>query len=842
VSLVVDVLEGGTDLKGAAQPVSPAGELRPDPSSQHRMLPMLPRPTGTAAARIHERVARVFEAGRSALSRESGQGHLFYFVPVCLGLGAVFWFTLAMPPPMSSLLGLGAITAVAVGASPAGTGLRRMAMAVLLVLAGMVLSALETQRASTIMLDSPVLTTVTGVVERREAGASGEWRYIIRVVSTQEPVLKRPPERISLLARSRHTALRIGEPITGRARVSPPSGPALPGMNDFAFQSYFAGIGAVGFFLGAPQTVPGATASPLDAWTRLDQWLFKLRDRISDRIHAVLPGDTGAFAASIITGERRSMSKEATDALRLSGLAHITAISGLNMALAAGIFFVGLRSILSLVPAVAQRYPVKKIAAAGALVAATAYVLISGYQVSALRAYLMTAIMLAAVLIDRPAISLRNLAVAATLILVAQPSAVMGPSFQMSFAATAALIAGYATWRAKPRSIWPAPKSAPARLAAFIAKFVGGILATSLIGGLSTAIFAVTHFHRLSTHGLEANLAAMPLISIVVMPAGFIAMLLMPFGLDAPFFWIMGLGLDLVLVVAHTVADWGDAILIPRQPPWFLILTVSALLIVTLLHTWLRHAGTLLLAFTLVAACLRPADRPADLMVSEDGRLVGLWVKGPKDEDGTVLATNRRRPPAFLMDQWQPALALASLRPPILNASPALPAPADWKTGETWDLATTREARLALTALMGAAASDTFTCLRGACAAVAAGGWKIMAIDRPDLAGPACDVADIVILAARSRMQGCRSGARFISQTTLRASGALELDLGDHPAGAVAVRSAFSGPSRPWTAHRLYDWRSGSSSQNHPYALAAIPRPQRQDTEAVSAEPLADDQ
>jgi ComEC/Rec2-related protein len=821
---MVDVLEGKIDLDEGARPVPPRGELRPSPAPYHRTLPTSPRLTGAATARIIERISRFHGAATTAFAREGGQGHLFYFVPVCLGLGAVFWFTLKPPPATPLLLFLLGMAALAVAAHPAGTVLRRLAVAAMLVLTGMVLAAAETERASTTILDSPVLSRVTGVVERREAGSSGEWRYIIRVVSTQEPVLKRPPERISLLARSRHTALRIGEPITGMARLSPPSGPALPGMNDFAFQSYFAGIGAVGFFLGAPQQASSTIAPPGNLWTRLEYSLFSLRDRISDRIHAVLPGDTGAFAASIITGERRSMSKEATDALRLSGLAHITAISGLNMALAAGIFFVGLRGFLSLMPVVALRYPVKKIAAAGALIAATAYVLISGYQVSALRAYLMTAIMLAAVLIDRPAISLRNLAVAATLILVAQPSAVMGPSFQMSFAATAALIAGYAGWRASPRTIWPAPTSASAKLAAFIAKFVGGILATSLIGGLSTAIFAVTHFHRLSAHGLEANLAAMPLISIVVMPAGFIAMLLMPVGLDAPFFWIMGHGLDLVLVVAHTVASWGDAVLVPRQPAWFSILAVVALLLVTLLHTWLRHAGTFLLAVALTAASLRPVDPPADLLISEDGRLVGFWPNGSNEGEASALAINRSRPPAFLMDQWQPALGIATQRPPVLVTTPVLPAPADWKSGKTWDLATTRRARQDLKALMRAANADAFTCIRGACAAVVADNWKIMAVDHPELAGPACDIADIVILAARSRMTDCRSGARFISQTTLRASGAIEISLADRGSGPNDVRSAFAGPPRPWTAHRLYDWRTGTSVPEHPELLAMPPR------------------
>ncbi|WP_244474801.1 MULTISPECIES: ComEC/Rec2 family competence protein [unclassified Rhizobium] len=761
---------------------------------------------------------------------------MFLFVPVCLGLGAVFWFSLPVPPAASVLIVLSSIALLAVVMSLAGTVRRFVSVAGLLVLAGMALAATETWRASTTILDSPVLAKVTGVVERREAGASGEWRYVVRLLQTEDPILRRPPERVSLLARSRHQPLKIGDALTGRARLSPPSGPALPGLNDFAFQSYFAGIGAVGFFIGAPQPAVAASLTDGGFWMRLDQALFSLRDRISDRIHAVLPGDTGAFAASIITGERRSMSKEATDALRLSGLAHITAISGLNMALAAGIFFVGLRGLLCLMPTVAQRYPIKKVAAAGALLAATAYVLISGYQVSALRAYLMTAVMLMAVLIDRPAISLRNLAVAATLILIAQPSAVMGPSFQMSFAATAALIAGYSGWRARPRSIWPAPKSPVAKLASFIVKFIGGTLATSLIGGLSTAIFAVTHFHRLSTHGLEANLAAMPLISVVVMPAGFIAMLLMPFGIDAPFFWIMGLGLDLVLVVAHTVAGWGDGVLVARQPDWFPILIVIALLLMTLLHTWLRHAGTLLLAITLAAATVRPPDTPADLFISEDGRLVGFWPKGKGEGEVTVLATNRSRPPAFLFDQWQPALALTRNQPPIQLKSPVLPPPADWKNGKSWDQQTSQQARQTLTELIGAAKSDAFTCIRGACATMISGSWKVVTLDRADLAGFACDLADIVILAARSRMKGCRSGARFISETTLRSSGAMELRLGEPGENQINVTAAFAGQPRPWTMHRLYDWRTGVTESQHETEIPAPP----QALELKAVEPSSD--
>ncbi len=259
-------------------------------------------------------------------------------------------------------------------------------------------------------------------------------------------------------------------------------------------------------------------------------------------------------------------------------------------------------------------------------IATTGYVLISGYQVSALRAYLMTAIMLTAVLFDRPAVSLRNLALAAIAILCVQPSTVMGPSFQMSFAATAGLIAGYAGWRARPRAILPPARSVGMRIVAASATFVGGTLATSLIGGMATAIFAITHFHRLSTHGLEANLAAMPLISIVVMPAGFIAMLMMPLGLDAPFFWVMGQGLELVLLVAHTVAGWGGGYVFPRLPASFLIGTVAGMLLLTLLRTRLRHVGTALIAITMAATWWAPQERQSDVLISEDARLVAVWT------------------------------------------------------------------------------------------------------------------------------------------------------------------------------------------------------------------------
>lgn len=684
-----------------------------------------------------------------------------------------------------------------------------------LILLGMLMADWETRRASTVILDQPLVTTVTGVVERREQGAGGEWRYVLRVTQTAEPSIRRSPGRVSLLARSRHVPAAIGEQLSGRARLSPPSGPALPGLNDFSFQSYFAGIGAVGFFLGPPQAKTSASLEEQGLWARFDASLFSLRDRISNRIRSILPGDPGAFAAAIITGERRSMSEEATEALRISGLAHITAISGLNMALAAGIFFVGLRGLLSLMPTFAHRYPVKKIAAAGALLATTGYVLISGYQVSALRAYLMTAVMLGAVLFDRPAISLHNLALAATAILAVQPSTVMGPSFQMSFAATAALIAGYAGWRARPRAILPKARSLAMRIVAGSATFVGGTLATSFIGGVSTAVFAISHFHRLSTHGLEANLAAMPLISLVVMPSGFIAMLLMPFGLDAPFFWIMGQGLEMVLIVAHTVSGWGGGYVFPRLPAWFMPGAIAGMLLLMLLRTPIRHVGTALIVATLAAAFLAPRPPGGELMISEDARLVAIRVA---NDNTFIIAINRARPPAFIFDQWRPVLGIDEPRRPVMLETAPLPPAPEWRSGQTLSEEQRKLAEAVFDSLLKAAGREQFTCVKQACAIRLENGNTLLTLERQDLIGAACDSADIVVLSARTRVKTCRSGALLISEASQRATGSLEIAGLSATSQVMTVRSALDGPSRPWTAHRLYDWRSGLSDNTHEFA------------------------
>jgi hypothetical protein len=304
----------------------------PDIAVPTRRPPAVARRTEKPLAFLRERVARLPISSTADMAVEARHGHLFHFVPVCIGAGAAVWFLLPASPPFAVL------TCVLIAATAGiwllgkpGTVRHVTICAVALFCAGMLLADWETRRTATIVLDQPVVTIVTGVIERREAGAAGEWRYVLRLTGTAEPMLRRAPERISVLARSRHEPLVIGAKVSGRARLSPPSGPALPGMNDFAFASYFSGIGAVGFFLGSPAAVVSQGASSRDRqdfWSGFspgflpgivqstDQALFALRDQISTRIRTVLPGRSSP--AKGVRCQRRRPRHSAFPASRIS--------------------------------------------------------------------------------------------------------------------------------------------------------------------------------------------------------------------------------------------------------------------------------------------------------------------------------------------------------------------------------------------------------------------------------------------------------------------------------------------------------------------------------------------
>lgn len=775
---------------------------------------------------------------------ERDHGSVFLFVPVFIGAGAWCWYALARDPPLAPLLiGLIGCGFTAVALRYRQPLLSLVAHAAFLLLLGMTLSAFESWRLSTVMLDQPVTTTIKGQVLSSEADDRGRMRYRVALLSTDGPTLRRPPGHISLLARSPHVPVPIGSGIVGRARLNPPSGPALPGLNDFAFDAYFAGTGAIGYFYGKPTaTELNPSARGETAYAAAIRTVAEWRSAVTQHIRGRIGGDAGAISAALITAEQRGISPKTVEALRQSGLAHVLAISGLNMALAAGTFLVGARLLLAMVPGAAEQFPVKKIAAVGGLITVTLYIMISGGAVSAIRSWLMIVVMLFAVLFDRTAISLRNVALSALIILAVTPSAVTGPGFQMSYAATLGLVAGYAAWRdwSARRPRWIGDRS---RVLSIASALVGGILLSSLIGGVATLVYSIGHFHRIPAYGLAGNLLAMPIISFLVMPMAVIAMLLMPFGLDGIPLAIMGRGVDWIIAMANWVAGWGGEVVTGRLPPLAFTLVAAGGGLVCLFRTRFATIGLFPLVFGVAVVAVRPSDAPPEVLVSEDGRLVALLMPGEA-------ATNRSRPPDFIYDQWRRALRLETDRSPIFLTDGDA---AQWRTatgggggidrseglaglavptvrpqrrqrrGMDGELApdpvAIARARDDMDSAFAVAANDKrFVCRRKEwCAGTAPSGWRVLVLEDPALLGAACDRADLVVISRYIRMETCRSGAKLVSARSLRRTGALEItpQPANRPAdwtgrSRYSVRHAVTTHHRPWSRHRLYDWRTNT--------------------------------
>ena len=357
-----------------------------------------------------------------------------------------------------------------------------------------------------------------------------------------------------------------------------------------------------------------------------------------------------AAAARASRRRRCTPSAPVNDAMYVSSLAHVLSISGYHMAVVAGIVFFVIRGGLALVPGLALRRPIKKWAALGAFAAALFYLLLSGSEVATQRSFIMIGIVLIGVMMDRPALTFRTITLAAFGVLALAPQAVAHPSFQMSFAATLALVAGY-----QHGLPFKADKDTPftARLALWGGREVVALVLASVVAGLATTPYAAFHFHRLAPYGVLANLGAMPVVSAVVMPAGILGVVAIPFGFDAPCWAVMGWGIDWMIGVVLWVAALPGAVgRIAAFGTGPLLLATLGVLLLCLLRTPLRLGGAALGLVACLWAALAP--RP-DVLISADGDTAA--IRGP---DGRLALLHNGRD-TFAVKEWLAADADARL-------------------------------------------------------------------------------------------------------------------------------------------------------------------------------------
>ena len=579
-------------------------------------------PPAFAAAKAW--IARaIVQRVRRQIAQEIALGRFALWLPVATAAGIAL--AVAAPADPSPLL-LGAVLAALLALRTAAGRHRPTAAAAgpLLALAaltgGGLLLALQAEWRGTAHLERPRTVKMTARIVADEARGPERTRLILAPLDGD---FRGPaPERVRVSVRGSQR-WRVGATVRVTARLFPLRGPVYPGSYDASRRLYFDRIGATGFAYGTPKRVAPPREAPLH--TAPGAWIDAMRDGAAARIAEALAGGDAAFATALLVGRRGTMTMEDTEALRRSGLGHILAISGLHMALVAGSVFTALRFGLALVPPVALRWPIRKWAAMAGLAAGTVYLALSGGSVATVRAYIMLAVALIAIVADRPALTMRTVAVAAVAVMVLDPVSVVEPGFQMSFMAVVALVGFYEWWAGRKARRTPAP--GPVRRAWWrpLLTFVIGLAATSVIAGLATAPAAAYHFNRVAPLGLIANLAAMPVFSLIAMPAGVVALCLMPFGLaDLPL-GVMDQGLGIILAIAHTVTDWtGNAGAVGAIPAASALLGAGGLLWLAIFTAPWRLAGIGFLAAGLAVAPLAPRF---DLLVAGDGGTVA--ARGP---------------------------------------------------------------------------------------------------------------------------------------------------------------------------------------------------------------------
>jgi competence protein ComEC len=686
--------------------------------------------------------------GAFAVQLDAEQGRWFLWVPVFFGSGVGVYFALPNEPDFTLAFGL-FFASLALRALGRWNLLAFLLTSVLLCMSAGFLAA----KVRTAVMAAPIIERhgaydIEGFVESFDRQTPKRARTIIRLASMKYRDAELPvkPFRVRVSVRG-ELNLAPGSAIKMRAILGPPPEPVMPGGFDFARMSYYQGVGASGYSLSKPELLEGR-ALPLVMIPRT--WLAALRARIGERITATLPGQTGEIAAALTVGQTAGLDETSMDDLRGSGLAHVISISGLHMSLVAGTVFWFLRWLLALFPAIALRFSVRALAGGAALLCVTIYLALSGASIAAVRSYLMIAVVFMAILLNRPALSLRNVALAGILILIVLPDSLIDISFQMSFAATAALIAGYERFG---RYLHFEARSVRERLTWQPIYVIGGVLVTTATAGLAVEPFSAYHFHNLTSYAALGNLLGGPPIDFLVMPAMVVALIAMPFEFEEWPLKVMGYGIDAMMAIAKFVASLpGALVAVPAFPFAALLIIVAGGL---WLIIWRRPWRLLGFAVIGIGVALTSIHERPDILVDREAKVVAI-----RDKQGKLQAPKTRRA-FYTVTQW-------------LKADGDNRKPKDASTGAGWQC-------------------DAYSCLS------LVKGRILSFVAKPDAIREDCQRAAILVMPIDLR-QPCLSPKLVLDRGMLWEKGASTITMSSE--GMTVAMASDRRGVRPWAPRR----------------------------------------
>ena len=563
------------------------------------------RGTGSPGALVAMLVGPV-RAIPAAVVDAAGQRRNFILWPFVMIAGLIAYRILpGEPHPAAIGLGIFAAAILAIRARDAASLREPVLMALVFVL-GMALLPVHGFLFGTPMLDAPRYGTYEARIDAVISDDGQQQRWILSEISGAVDWTVPDVRLARVSVSSAHSAV-AGDAITARIRFYPVPPPAVPGGYDSQFVFYFDGIGAYGNVFEVEIT-PAEEGGPL-------HFVERIRSAITARVVAQLGDRIGGIAAALIAGDQSRISDDDYELMAEAGIVHVISISGLHLTLVAGTMFAAVRLLLALSYTLPQRVPIKKVAAGFGIVTAIAYMLLSGMVIPAVRSTIMLALVFAAIMAGRQALTMRNVAIAGVILIVWEPSSVFRASFQLSFAAVVALIAAYELARRRRED-----RDTPRRARIF--RLTLDVATTSIIAGLATLVFTAFHFQQTAPFGVVGNLMVMPVVSFVMMPAALFGTLLIPLGLDSPIYAVLGRSIEAMLWCAAFVRDLaGGFDPSPILSPAALVVALTALAWLAYFRDRLRLLGPILAAPIILLFCREPAP---DIFVADQSQAVAV--------------------------------------------------------------------------------------------------------------------------------------------------------------------------------------------------------------------------
>ncbi len=550
-------------------------------------------------------------AARLEALAEAERDQFPLWLPVGLLMGIAAWFWL---PDRSGWIGfMAGMAALALGAlatlraSRWGPAIRWFAAAAAL---GCALIWWTAERAAAPRVERAQAMEITGLVESVQPLAA---ERLTRIVVAPEGEGQPARVRVSIDETLAPSGLAPGARVHFQVFLMPPAPPAAPGGYDFSRTAWFQRLGGT----GRASRIDLLAAAPEPGWRAV---IADWRTRLGAHIRAQLAEAEGGIAAALATGDQFGIPEADAEAMRRSGLAHLLSVSGLHLTVVVGAVMLLTLRLLALSPMLALRFRLILIAAAAGALAGIAYTLLTGAEVPTIRSCVAALLVLAGIALGREAITLRLVAVGALVVLLLWPESAIGPSFQLSFAAIVAIIALHEHPKVKAL-LSRRDEGVPMRTA----RFLFGLVLTGLVVEIALTPIALFHFHRAGLYGAGANVVAIPLTTFVIMPLEALALLFDLTGLGAPFWWLTGQALSLLVWISHATADAPGAVaMLPAIPRGAFGLMVVGGLWLSLWRTTWRRLGLVAVAAGALWALATPLP---DLIVTGDGRHVAL--RGP---------------------------------------------------------------------------------------------------------------------------------------------------------------------------------------------------------------------